>query len=197
MGPSPFVGRDGELDRLAGELDASARRGSRIVIVVGEPGVGKTRLLSEFEGAARRRAQAGAAWIRARALEQLATVLEGPERISVLSESARLYAAFPAPAHEGRVMAALRTMGPAGRRAAQAVGELTIRESEVVRLAKRGLNTREIAGTLHVSERTVETHLAHIYRKLGVSGRKALLALDQPGEPGLVGSRSPSSSPPG
>jgi AAA ATPase-like protein len=57
MRPFPFVGRVRELDRLADELDSSAHQGSRIVIVVGEPGVGKTRLLSEFEAAARRRAR--------------------------------------------------------------------------------------------------------------------------------------------
>jgi DNA-binding CsgD family transcriptional regulator len=188
----------GRIESLSGNLgtpfaSAQASYGRGVVLARRRAAAAEPLLRAAAAGADK----AGAAWIRARALEHLATVLEGSERISVLSEATRLYSTFPARAHEGRALAALRAMGPAGRRAAQAVGELTIRETEVVRLAKRGLNTREIAGNLHVSERTVETHLAHIYRKLGVSGRKELLVVGpgQPGEPGLV--RSPPASPSG
>ncbi len=76
--------------------------------------------------------------------------------------------------YEERVLAELRGLGAAGRRSAQAVGDLTAREKEVVALARTGLGNREIAARLHLSERTVETHLAHIYSKLGVEGRREL-----------------------
>ncbi|EIV91639.1 LuxR family transcriptional regulator [Frankia sp. QA3] len=62
--------------------------------------------------------------------------------------------------------------GPAG----VGVG-LTAREREVARLAAQGLRTRDIAGRLRVSPRTVDTHLAHIYGKLGVSSRVELVRL--------------------
>jgi len=44
-----FVGRAAELQALRGAFDqAVAERGPRLVTVVGEPGIGKTRLLAEF-----------------------------------------------------------------------------------------------------------------------------------------------------
>jgi DNA-binding CsgD family transcriptional regulator len=54
------------------------------------------------------------------------------------------------------------------------VEPLTAREREVALLAANGRSTREIADRLGVSTRTVETHLARVYRKLGVSGRAEL-----------------------
>ena len=56
-GPSgaPCYGRDDELRRLLGAYDAAAGGRGGIVTVVGEPGIGKTRLLQEFAALARRR----------------------------------------------------------------------------------------------------------------------------------------------
>jgi DNA-binding CsgD family transcriptional regulator len=51
---------------------------------------------------------------------------------------------------------------------------LTIREQEVAALAARGLRSEEIAKQLWLSVRTVENHLQHCYRKLGVSSRAEL-----------------------
>jgi DNA-binding NarL/FixJ family response regulator len=50
---------------------------------------------------------------------------------------------------------------------------LTPREHSVLVAAADGLTAREIARRLGVRERTVSTHLNHIYRKLGASGRVA------------------------
>jgi len=55
--------------------------------------------------------------------------------------------------------------------------DLTRREREVAALAAAGLTTREIADRLVVSMRTIDNHLQHIYRKLGVSGRHELARL--------------------
>lgn len=52
---------------------------------------------------------------------------------------------------------------------------ITQREREVVSLAVRGMQSREIGGRLFIGERTVETHLAHAYSKLGVRSRFELL----------------------
>lgn len=53
---------------------------------------------------------------------------------------------------------------------------LTPREQEVLRLLAEGLPNRAIAARLVVSEKTVGTHLAHIYTKLGVATRAAAAA---------------------
>jgi DNA-binding NarL/FixJ family response regulator len=60
------------------------------------------------------------------------------------------------------------------RRATRAM--LTDREQAVLAAAADGLTAREIGRRLGVSERTVTTHLNHIYRKLNVSSRIAALS---------------------
>ncbi len=57
---------------------------------------------------------------------------------------------------------------PAEVRPAEA---LTDRELEVLRLTAKGMTNREIAARLHISIRTVQVHLSHIFRKLGVGSR--------------------------
>lgn len=49
---------------------------------------------------------------------------------------------------------------------------LSSREVEVGELMCRGLTAREIASVLGISIRTVETHMDHIYTKLGATGRR-------------------------
>jgi DNA-binding CsgD family transcriptional regulator len=48
---------------------------------------------------------------------------------------------------------------------------LTPTEREVVRLVSEGLNNNDIAAQLLVSPRTVQTHLTHVYTKLGLHSR--------------------------
>ena len=50
---------------------------------------------------------------------------------------------------------------------------LTDRELEVLRLLTQGHNTPQIARTLHISRKTVEHHLSHIYQKIAVTSRTA------------------------
>jgi DNA-binding CsgD family transcriptional regulator len=52
-------------------------------------------------------------------------------------------------------------------------GGLTRREVDVLRLAARGLTTREIADRLYISPKTADHHIQHIYGKIGVSTRAA------------------------
>lgn len=58
--------------------------------------------------------------------------------------------------------------------AESAVDRLTGSERRVATLAASGASNREIAETLFVTPRTVETHLTSVYRKLGVTARSGL-----------------------
>lgn len=49
--------------------------------------------------------------------------------------------------------------------------KLTDREMEILRLAALGLRNKEIADRLHLSQRTVEGHLSHVFTKLNVGSR--------------------------
>ena len=51
---------------------------------------------------------------------------------------------------------------------------LTPTERDVVRLVSEGLGNKDIATRLFVSPRTVQTHLTHVYAKLGVTSRVQL-----------------------
>lgn len=53
---------------------------------------------------------------------------------------------------------------------------LTHREEEVAALISQGLSNRQIATGLFLSERTVETHVGSILRKLGVHNRTQVTA---------------------
>ena len=53
-------------------------------------------------------------------------------------------------------------------------GSLTPTERDVVQLVSEGLANNDIAARLFVSPRTVQTHLTHVYTKLGLSSRVQL-----------------------
>lgn len=46
---------------------------------------------------------------------------------------------------------------------------LTLRETEIIKLIEREFNNKQIADSLYISERTVETHRKNIYRKTKTS----------------------------
>jgi len=62
------------------------------------------------------------------------------------------------------------------RKDAAARDELTPAETQVASLAAEGKTNREIAGSLWMSEKTVEAHLSRVYRKTGVRNRSELAA---------------------
>jgi DNA-binding NarL/FixJ family response regulator len=52
--------------------------------------------------------------------------------------------------------------------------KLTTREREIARDVASGKTNQEIATTRHIAERTVKSHLTHIFKKLGTRNRQAL-----------------------
>jgi DNA-binding CsgD family transcriptional regulator len=76
---------------------------------------------------------------------------------------------------DGAVDALLTAAGhdtvPSRRRAYPA--GLSAREVEVLRLAARGLTTKEIAERLSISPKTADHHIQHVYTKIDVSTRAA------------------------
>jgi DNA-binding CsgD family transcriptional regulator len=90
----------------------------------------------------------------------------------------RLDAARPA----ARAAAALRRLGvrrgARGPRRRPRLGweSLTPTEDRVVDLVAEGLSNPQIGERLFISRRTVQTHLAHVFAKLGISSRTQLAA---------------------
>ncbi|WP_157518501.1 helix-turn-helix transcriptional regulator [Herbidospora mongoliensis] len=80
----------------------------------------------------------------------------------------------------GLAATTIREQRRAGKRvaAARAAGAhgLTGRELEIARLVAEGCGNQQIADRLHISVRTVETHLTRAFEKLGVSSRGSLTA---------------------
>ncbi len=62
--------------------------------------------------------------------------------------------------------------------------ELTRRQREVAALVVKGCTNREIAERLHISVRTAETHIAHIFLRLGINSRAELAVVHGPVDPG-------------
>src|ERR1017187_3147922 len=73
------------------------------------------------------------------------------------------------------VMEAFSRLAPMKVVNADGLRLLTKREEDVVRLLAEGLQNREIASQLGLSEHTVKNYLFHIFDKLGVSSRVELV----------------------
>lgn len=123
---------------------------------------------------------------RAFACEDAAAALRRAGRMSeglaLLGEALEIYERSGATRDTARAEAALRALGSRRRRPGRprraSVGwdSLTETELRVARLAAEGLTNRQIGERLFISRRTVETHLAHVFAKLGLTSRVSLAA---------------------
>ena len=64
----------------------------------------------------------------------------------------------------------------ARRRDVSTLDELTPQELQIALLLAHGKTTREAAAAVFLSPKTVEYHLRHVYRKLGIRSRDELAA---------------------
>ena len=125
----------------------------------------------------------------ARALEAAAALLgrSGMTEAAIahLREGVAIFEGLGATRDTARADASLRALGaPRGsrsRRGRPKTGweSLTPTESSVVQLVAEGLRNRDVANRLFISRRTVETHLTHIFGKLGISSRTELVAISR------------------
>ncbi len=182
--------RPTDAERILDAWEAEARRGERTWVLAH---VSRCRGLlaaargdvpgaaALLEAAAGQHDAAGDAFGRARALLALGVVRrrERQKRAArdaigaALAEFERLGAACwvdRARAELGRIGGRTRVEG------------LTPAEQRVAALVAEGRTNREVAAALFLGERTVETHLSHVYAKLGVRSRAELARTFRLGE---------------
>jgi ATP/maltotriose-dependent transcriptional regulator MalT len=131
----------------------------RVAVAQGSPGG-----IEALDDAADLYRACGARLDAARALRELAAALAADGR----SEAAAVA--------EREAERELERLGLPVRPASADGGGLTAREREILRLVAQGRSNDEIAAELVLSVRTVESHIASIYGKVGVSGRAARAA---------------------
>ncbi len=108
--------------------------------------------------------------IRAGARGYVTKTISGDELTEAIHRTADGDAVF-SPRLAGFVLDAFRT----GEAAADPeIDQLTAREREVLQLIARGYRYKEIAARLHLSTRTVESHVSAVLRKLQLSNRNEL-----------------------
>jgi DNA-binding CsgD family transcriptional regulator len=137
----------GDVERAIDLLDAAAAEHE----AVGDP-FGRARALFALGVVRRRAKQQGAA------RESLTEALRGFEQVGASTWAAR------AATELGRIPGRTRIDG------------LTPAERRVATLVAAGRTNREVAAALFLGERTVASHLTHIYAKLGIRSRTELAA---------------------
>ena len=142
---------------------------ARVAAAAGEPDA-----VELLRGALNAYAALGLRLETARTRLELARALatESPDAAVDIAKRARNELDALGATQEADAAAALmRSLGAKGRAGPKAVGLLSRREVEVLRLLGEGLSNREIAERLFISPKTAEHHVSRIYAKLGLSTR--------------------------
>ena len=133
-----------------------------------------TEALASFEEALGQHARVRMPFERARTLLAQGIALRHARRRrdarAAIEEARDTFATLGAALWEEKAAGELGRIG--GRRAAGS--ELTPAEERVAALVANGRTNKEVAAALFLTERTVESHLTHAYRKLGVRSRSEL-----------------------
>ncbi|MFJ4437983.1 AAA family ATPase [Streptomyces sp. NPDC088923] len=93
---------------------------------------------------------------------------------AALTRAAESFERLGAASWAVRARAELRASGRAARPGSAHLAELTWQEQRIAGLAASGLTNKEIGERMHLSPRTVSSHLYRVFPKLGITSRAAL-----------------------
>jgi DNA-binding CsgD family transcriptional regulator len=170
-------------ERLAGRLGLpgshalAAEARAALLLAQGRPDEASTIASRAREPAAARGLSLDAAHLRRLEAMALAALGEKEAAVTAFQEAERDFDSFPSLRARDEVRRELRRLGarvePRGRAPSADSGleALSSREREIAELVADRRTNKEIAGTLFLSEKTVETHLRNIFRKLSASSR--------------------------
>jgi DNA-binding NarL/FixJ family response regulator len=154
------------------------RAAAAVALASGDPTTAGDRALAAAAGADQAGARVDAARARTLAGQALAAAGEQERAIAELERAARELGACGARRYRDEAEHELRKLGRRFARRTRTrkphgkgLETLTERELEVARLVVDRRTNPEIASALFLSEKTVETHMHNIFRKLDVSSR--------------------------
>jgi class 3 adenylate cyclase/DNA-binding CsgD family transcriptional regulator len=173
----------GRLEEIAGLVDSDLYQAfAALGAAWAELGAGAAkRAIGPAARAVELLAGTGCRLFHGRALDVIGRALsdsDRPRAVEALEQAAALFETCGATWRRDRVVEFLGQLGTRGKRAAGAVtgpDSLTARERQAARLAAQGLTVRQIGERLFIGERTVESHLARAYAKLGVTSKSELV----------------------
>jgi DNA-binding CsgD family transcriptional regulator len=172
LATSPFVGRAEELGRLDATLDRAERDQPRVVLLAGDAGVGKTRLLLAFADRARRRGvrvlaggcvelgDIGVAYLPV--VDALRALAEDPEEAALLASIATTAPGL------GRLLPGIGPAGPPAAPAGDGLDRLQVLDA--VRAVLVGRSQRSpvvlVLEDLHWADRATRDLVAYLARTL-------------------------------
>ncbi len=158
---------DGEPDGLAGLRELRARGLDTRVVLLSDRGDGPTVLEALKLG--------------------VRGYLSKADGLRTVGEAIRQVAAgerLVAPAFEQAAASALGAFAKQAREGSQVEARLTLRERQILAMISDGFTMQQVGRRLSISPRTVETHVAKLYRKLGV--RTRVQAVSKAAQLGLI-----------
>lgn len=167
---------------LGGRNAEALRARAAVLLFDGEAAAAARKALAAADAAEGAGSRIDAARSRILAGSALAAAGERADAVAELQRAEEELASYGAVRFRDQAARELRRLGcrvPSRRRGGGergALPDLTARELEVAGLITAGKTNREIAAQLFLSEKTVESHIAHIFTKLGVRSRAAVAA---------------------
>ncbi|MEV6495275.1 LuxR C-terminal-related transcriptional regulator, partial [Actinoplanes sp. NPDC051633] len=170
----------------------TGRAAAMIALHEGRPAEAADLALQAASSAERRGAVVDCAAARGIAATALAEAGDRDEAVRQLQMARAIYDRCGAPRRRAETERQLRRLGDRrvhhrtrpGDGAGRGVGSLTERESQVAGLITDRRTNAEIAAALHLSTKTVETHIRSLFNKLGVTSRVEIARTMERNDPG-------------